>query len=90
MLLRCSATFALVANRQNRGEEWAHAFPLVADRGREFFVRATAQLIDELHKDENFISALVYAEAGKLDQSALEQGMPACLSLLPPQGGATD
>ena len=43
--LRCSAAFALGAALQNRGE--ATTWPPLAARGREFFVRALARLMDD-------------------------------------------
>lgn len=85
MLLRCSAAFALVADRQIRGEEWALAYPPLAEQGREFFVQATARLIDELQISENVLAEVIYAEAGKLGQPNLDQVMPVCLTLLPPE-----
>lgn len=85
MLLRCSAAFALVANRQIRGEEWALAYPPLAEQGREFFVQATSRLIDELQISENVLAEVIYAEAGKLGQPNLDQIMPVCLTLLPPE-----
>ena len=49
MLLRCSAAFAIVADQQARGLASAGAYPPMAQRGREFFVRSSARLMDELH-----------------------------------------
>lgn len=86
LLLRCSATFALVADRQQRGEAWARAFPPMAERGREFFVRASAQVMDETGLDRAAVGRLLAAEAEQLvayDQIAAM--MPVCLPYLDPE-----
>ena len=52
-------------------------------RGREYFVRALAQLIDEAHLDRDGVVRLVQAEAARLQDSPdLLTGMPACLASL--------
>lgn len=87
MLVRCSAAFALVANRQQAGEEWALAYPAGLDeRGREFFVRAVARVADETGAQPQDLVPLLRAQAEQLLDPELLQGvMPACLSLLPPE-----
>lgn len=86
MLLRCSAAFALAANRQTAGEAWATALPPLAERGREFFVVATAQLADETGLDVPAFEPLLRAEAEALVAAGeLQQIMPVCLTLLPPE-----
>ncbi len=85
MLLRCSAAFALTANRQAAGEAWALAYPPLADRGGEFFAVATAQLADETGVDVPAFAPLLRAEAeGLVAGGALQQIMPVCMTLLPP------
>ena len=85
MMLRCSAAFALVANRQGGGEDWALAYPPLAESGREFFVRATARLIDETGSGPEALEPLLRAEAeALLDRQVLQAVMPVCLALLPP------
>jgi hypothetical protein len=82
-LLHCSATFALVSGRQHAGDKEALAFPDITARGREYFVRALVQLMDEAHLDHDTVARLVQAEAAKLqDSPALLEGMPACLASL--------
>lgn len=44
--LRCSAAFAYVAAGQARSDPAVAAYPPVGARGKEFFVRTTAGLID--------------------------------------------
>ncbi len=83
MLLRCSAAFALVANRQQSGEQWALAFPPLATRGREFFVQSGALLLDEAGLDPAALNALLQREAeGLVAANQLAQMMPVCLPLL--------
>lgn len=85
MLLRCSAAFALVANRQQSGEDWALAYPPLAEQGREFFVRATVRLADETGVEPPALAPVLQAEAESLlDRPLLQQVMPVCLTLLPP------
>jgi hypothetical protein len=85
MLLRCSAAFALAANRQQSGEAWALAYPPLAERGRDFFMVATARLSDETGVDVPAFEPLLRAEAESLVANGeLQQIMPVCLTLLPP------
>lgn len=86
-MLRCSATFALVANRQRAGEPDALAFPDVGQRGREYFVRAMAMLMDSAGLDRDAIAALLAAEAQDMaDSRTLYQTMPPCLAALEASG----
>ncbi len=84
MLVRCSAAFALVANGQANGQEDALRYPAMAADGQEFFVRASAQVMDEAGLDRAQISAALSAEAQDLwDSGTIDDVMPACLGLLP-------
>ena len=86
MLLRCSAAFALVAGRQAAGEASSLAFPPLAVSGREYFVRASAQVMDEAGLDRAAVTSALETEARDLvEQGTLAQVMPVCLALLPPQ-----
>lgn len=87
MLVRCSAAFALVANRQQAGEAWAQGYPTdLGERGREFFVRAVARVADETGAEPDDLVPLLRAEAEQLlDRQVLQAVMPPCLSLLPPE-----
>lgn len=86
--LRCAAAFALVAQAQGARDAEALAYPALGDRGREFFVRTAARLIDETGLDRDGVARLLSAEATRLTQEegALEQTMPACLLLLDASG----
>lgn len=85
MLLRCSAAFALVAEGQANGNAAAQQYPAMAERGREFFVRASARVMEEAGLDRNQISAALSAEAQDIwDNGTLDEVMSPCLALLPP------
>lgn len=87
MLLRCSAAFALMAHRQATGDKAAQAYPPLQQRGQEFFVRASARVIDEAGLDRTSVTAALTAEALELQEgNALEQVMPACLTALESAG----
>jgi hypothetical protein len=82
-LLHCSATFAIVSGRQHAGDKAALAFPDITARGREYFVRALVELMDQAHLDRDTIARMVQAEAARLqDSPELLAGMPACLASL--------
>jgi hypothetical protein len=86
-LLHCSATFALVATRQKAKDPQALAFPDVTERGREYFVRAMVQLMDQAGLDEAAIRSLATAEASRLlEPTTLYKQMPACLASLQASG----
>ena len=87
MLLRCSAAFALMAHRQSTGDAAAQAYPPLQERGQEFFVRASARVIDEAGLGREAVTAALTAEALELQEGdALQQVMPACLSALDAAG----
>lgn len=76
MLLRCSAAFAVVAGEQQRGVPRAQAYPALAERGREFFVRAGARLMDERKLSREQIEAAVRTEATALQDGAARASDP--------------
>ncbi len=84
MLVRCSAAFAIVATGQGNGNSEAMRYPDMGEHGREFFVRASAQVMDEAGLDRSQIEAALSAEAQDLrDNGTIDEVMPVCLSLLP-------
>ena len=86
--LRCAAAIAMGAGAQTRGEGWAKGYPALAPRGREFFVRLAAQLMDEAGLDEAGVQAAAQAEAAALRRSGgAGTVMPFCLRLLDAQPG---
>jgi hypothetical protein len=86
--LRCAAAFALVAQAQSAGNAEALEYPALGQRGREFFVRTAARLIDETALDRDGVARLLSAEAARLAQEdgALDRAMPPCLMLLEASG----
>ena len=62
-------------------------YPLLAARGREFFVRSNAQLMDEAGLDRAAIEARLRAEADAIvAEGSLDEIMPPCLLLLDASG----
>ena len=95
MLLRCSAAFALVASEQQRGVPTALAYPPLGERGREYFVRASVRLMDDLALTREQVEASLRAEVETLQQATAEAADPAqyvddlmqpCLSALEASG----
>lgn len=95
MLLRCSATFAIVAGEQQRGVASAAAYPPLGERGREYFVRASARLMDELELTREQVEASLRTEVEDLGKASGEAADPAayldsvmrpCLSALEASG----
>lgn len=87
MLLRCSAAFALVANRQGTGDASVQQYPPLKERGSEYFVRASARVMDEAGLDRDAVSEALRAEAESLlVGDTLAAIMPVCLSALDATG----
>ncbi len=86
-LLRCAAAFAVVTSRQARGDAAGQQWPVLGTRGREFFVRAMAQLMDTSGLDRDGITALVSTETKTMvAKGEVDQVMPTCLSMLEASG----
>jgi hypothetical protein len=95
MLLRCSAAFAIVAEEQQRGVAAAAAYPPLRERGREYFVRASVRLMDDLALSRAQVEASLRAEVEALQKATSEATDPAaylgsvmqpCLSALEASG----
>jgi len=85
--LRCSVAFALVAEGQARGDAEMAAYPALGDRGREFFVRTSARIMDETGLNREAVAGILAAEVESLrEKGALDQVMPPCLLLLDASG----
>lgn len=81
--LRCGAVFARGARMQADHRPAAAGWPPLATRGREYFVRVTARLMDDTGASRETIAALAAREAASLENDAAVAGaMPACLPLL--------
>ncbi len=86
-VLRCSAAFAMVSHGQTNGNADALKWPELGTRGREFFVRALAGLMDDTGLNRDGVSQLVSAEAQRLwDAGEINDVMPACLLMLETSG----
>lgn len=79
MQLRCSAAFAIVAGEQQRGVASALAYPPLGERGREYFVRSGARLMDQLHLSREQLQAALRAEVEGLQKQSVEAGDPAAI-----------
>jgi hypothetical protein len=80
---RCAIAFATVSRWQKTGEERGKAYPdMEAGKGREFFVRVMARLMDEAGFTREDIAALTVSEAQRNDSpegaARISQMMPAC------------
>jgi hypothetical protein len=75
-LLRCSAAFGIIAGEQQRGIESAQAYPSLGERGREYFVRAGAQLMDDLGLTRDQIDAMMRAEVAALQEQSVAADNP--------------
>ena len=87
MLLRCSAAFALIARQQQAGDKAALAWPDLTGRGSEYFVRASARVMDETGIGREGIAQVLAAEAQDLVRTdTLATVMPPCLLSLEASG----
>jgi hypothetical protein len=77
MQLRCSAAFGIIAGEQARGVASAKAYPPLGERGREFFVRAAAGMMNDLALTREQVQALLSAEVNKLQEDAMKAADPA-------------
>lgn len=85
--LRCGVAFALGARKQAEGDPAAGRWPPLGERGREYFVRVTAKLIDETGGSREAIAALARREIPALQkEGALQAALPQCLPLLEASG----
>ncbi len=85
--LRCAAAFATVANAQARGDREALAYPPLDQRGREFFTRVSAKLMDDTGMNRGEVAARLKSEAEKLYSAhSAYQLMPGCMVLLDASG----
>ena len=83
--LRCGVAFALVAQGQQAGDPAALAYPAMNPRGKEFFVRFMAALMEDPRFSRDLVTSLAMRETQELARGgpeALSAVMPACLQLL--------
>ena len=87
--LRCAVAFGLIAKGQEEGDPRAAAYPPMGERGREFFVRTMAQLMDDEGLSREGVNKLAFHETlalAKESPEAREKMMPSCLMLLDASG----
>jgi len=80
--LACASAFALVAAGQARGDPAMTQYPPLGTRGREYFVRLSAQLMDDAGLDRDAIAALSRQQAEALRRTGVAAVMPTCLAAL--------
>lgn len=85
--LRCAGALAVTAAKQQNGDADALRYPMLGDRGREFFVQTMARLMDEAKLTRPALRWYLVKEAEALKEPGrLDQVMPACLMLLDASG----
>jgi hypothetical protein len=85
--LRCSVVFALGARLQADQSLFAAGWPPLGTRGKEYFVRVTAQLMDDTGASRETLTAMAMRQVPALsDPRATAAAMPACLQLLEASG----
>ena len=82
MGLTCAGAFAMVAAGQARGDAAMGQYPPLAQRGREYFVRLAAQLMDDAGLDQAGLRAAAEAQAAPLRRTGIAPVMPSCLRAL--------
>jgi hypothetical protein len=68
--LRCAAAFAVVATEQQRGEKTALGYPPLAFRGKEYFVRIAAQVMDQTGLARDVVRGLLVQDVAEMQQQA--------------------
>lgn len=87
MLVRCSVAFAMTAYAQDHGDVRAQQYPPLGESGQEFFVRSSAQVMDDAGLDIEQMAADHEREALDLrDSGQIDEIMPVCLQLLEQSG----
>ncbi len=85
--LRCSVGIAMAAERQRAGTGADPDWPDLTERGREFFVRSLARLMDETGMTREALMQAAAPQVAELQQGEqLEEVMPACLLMLNASG----
>lgn len=87
--LRCGVAFGLIAKGQAEGDARAAAYPAMEPRGREFFVRTMAGLMDDHDLTREQANKLAFETTMTLMNEGLEAReamMPNCLVLLEASG----
>lgn len=87
MALRCGVVFALGTRMQADRKPAAAGWPPLEARGKEYFVRMLARLIDDTRASRDTLSAMAAREAASYrDDAAVAAALPGCLPLLDAAG----
>ncbi len=85
--LRCGVVFAMGAKMQAAGKPAAASWPPLDTKGREFFVRSAARIMEETGADRAAIQALAAVQLSTLkNDAAVADAVPGCLVLLEAAG----
>lgn len=84
--LRCGVVFARAARMQAERDPAAAGWPVLAVRGREYFVRVLARLVDDTGASRETLAGMAAREAAALTGAAVQAAMPPCLALLEASG----
>lgn len=85
--LRCGVVFAMGAKMQAEGKPAAAGWPELGAKGREYFVRTAARIMEETGADRAAIQALAAAQLASLkDDAAIADAVPGCLVLMDAAG----
>ena len=87
--LRCAVAFASLASAQDMELEWATQYPPIETRGKEFFVRSLAKIMEDERFTRDVVSRLVEQETQRQIEGGpkpAEDMMSACLALLDASG----
>ena len=86
---RCGILFGLVASGQANGVEKYAGFPPLEERGKEFFVRTTAQLMDDERFTRPVVSEYMRRDVVEIfaeGDEGVAKRMPPCLLMLETSG----
>ena len=85
--LRCGVVFALGARLQADNSPLAASWPALGTRGKEYFVRVTARLMDDTGASRETLSAMAMRHVPALaDPTATAAAVQECLPLLDASG----
>lgn len=85
--LRCGVVFALGARLQAESSPLAAGWPALGTRGKEYFVRVTARLMDDTGANRETLVAMAMRHVAALNApAATAAAMPGCLPLLDASG----
>jgi hypothetical protein len=85
--LRCGVVFALGARMQSEGVAQAAGWPPLGTRGKEYFVRVTARLMDETGASRDALAGIAMQQIPALEgKGAVSEAMSQCLPLLDAAG----